>query len=172
MLRSSLSVIFKPFKLRTSQMSSKPQKFEHPTFHLSFWFCLDALMDELLEWGRSCVKTRTWGSIAADVYREHETVLHNEPSHVLDLTADVSAVESSCLPRFWRVPDLFLMCLMHEVKSVEIIFYVKVVWVSKTFQNGSFKIKDNKYVCFLNYFKSYFIMRCTWNTDSFYFTQD
>lgn len=49
MLLRSLLVIFKPFKLRTSQMSSELQKFEHPTFHLSFWFCLDALMDELLE---------------------------------------------------------------------------------------------------------------------------
>lgn len=49
MLPGSLLVIFKPFKLRASQMSSKLQKFEHPTFHLSFWLCLDALMDELLE---------------------------------------------------------------------------------------------------------------------------
>lgn len=48
-LPSSLLVIFKPFKLRTSQMSSELQKFERPTFHLSSWFCLDALMDELLE---------------------------------------------------------------------------------------------------------------------------
>lgn len=46
------------------------------------------------------MKTRSRGSVAADVYREHETVLNNEPSHVLDLTADVSAVKCSCLPRF------------------------------------------------------------------------
>lgn len=61
-------------------------------------------------------------------------MLNNEPSHVLDLTADVSAVKRSCLPRFRRVPDLFLMCLMHEVKSVEVIFMLRSSEFQKHFK--------------------------------------
>lgn len=137
----SLLVVFKPFKLKTSQLSSELQKFENSTFQLCFWFCVAALMDKLLEWDWSCIKTRTRGLVAADVYREHETVLNKEPSHVLDLTTEVSAVsKSSCLRRFWRVPDLFLMCLMHEVKSV----FFCCSWGCLSFKNISKMKFQNK----------------------------